>query len=423
MNVPLLTQLYRDAVRTLYPAAAVRDALDSTPHELSTARGPMHIIALGKASLAMSQAALEWAASRGRPVLGGLCVTHEANPTVELPFDVVIGDHPTPGPHSILAADALGSYVASRVTDGDHVLVLLSGGTSALLGAPLGDITLEQYATTSDALLGAGLSINQINRTRRQLTRWGAGRLGDALQQRGADVEVLVISDVVGDDLFSIGSGPCMPDDIGVARPIPHRVISNNNTAREAIVRLAAERGLDASTIDDPLHGDVSLCAERITYTLLTEASRARAQHVTPNGSPRITPSASRRVTPSPRLFCWGGEPTVTLSGTDVPAGGRMQALALQIAKLLHHDGADARDITVLAAGTDGRDGATDAAGAIVDGSTWTTLRSVGRRPDADLAGFRSHDALAAVGALIPAFASGTNVNDVVIALVGQAHR
>jgi hydroxypyruvate reductase len=95
-----------------------------------------------------------------------------------------------------------------------------------------------------------------------------------------------------------------------------------------------------------------------------------------------------------------------------------MQALALHIAHRLHEAGHDARGITVLAAGTDGRDGATDAAGAIIDAQTWSGLRAISRNPERDLATFRSHDALAALRVLIPSFASGTNVNDLVIALV-----
>ena len=350
----------------------------------------------------MCRAALAWHETRGIPIAGGLCVTHVMPEASLAPVDIIIGDHPTPGVRSSAAAAILGAYVAARINTDDRVLVLLSGGTSALIGAPRQEMSLAEYGATTEALLSSGLSIQQINRQRRHLSRWGGGRLGEALQSRGAAVDVLTISDVLGDDLASIGSGPCIPDHVDPATMIPHQVISNNRAARQAVVTQARAQGLTATAIDEPLQGDVTLTAERIVLALLTHASQARSG------------SASR----APLLFCWGGEPTVTLTGMDAPPGGRMQALALHIAQRLHEAGDDARGITVLAAGTDGRDGATDAAGAIVDAQTWSGLRAISRTPERDLAAFRSHDALAALRVLIPSFASGTNVNDLVIALV-----
>ncbi len=397
----LLDTLYRDTLAALQPTRAVHLALDSTRDRLDTTT-PVHLIGLGKAAAAMCSAAVSWHVSLGIRITSGLCVTHVMPDAECTPVAYIVGDHPTPGTQSAAAAAILGAYIDARIRSGDRVLVLLSGGTSALIGAPRGDMSLAEYAATTNALLVSGLSINQINRQRRQWSRWGGGRLGEALQARGAAVDVLAISDVLGNDLAAIGSGPCIPDHVDPAMMIPHHVISDNRAARTAVVTHARAHGLTATAIDEPLHGDVTLCAERIVLALLTHASHARSGN------------SSR----SPLLFCWGGEPTVTLIGTDAPPGGRMQALALSIAHRLHEAGHDARGITVLAAGTDGRDGATDAAGAIVDAQTWPVLRTISRNPERDLATFRSHDALAALHALIPSFASGTNVNDLVIALV-----
>ncbi len=397
----LLDTLYRDTVAALQPERAVHLALDTTIDRFGTTT-PVHLIGLGKAAVAMCGAAMSWHASHGMSIASGLCVTHVMPEEEFAPLAFILGDHPIPGTRSAAAAAMLSAYIEARINHGDRVLVLLSGGTSALIGAPRGDMSLAEYAATTTALLGSGLSINQINRQRRQLSRWGGGRLGEALQARGATVEVLAISDVLGDDLASIGSGPCIPDHVDAATRIPHYVISDNRVARNAVVAQARTHGLTATAIDEPLYRDVTPCAERIVLALLTHASHARGGN------------ASR----GPNLFCWGGEPTVSLIGTDAPPGGRMQALALNIAHRLHEVGADARGITVLAAGTDGRDGATDAAGAIVDALTWSGLRAINRNPERDLATFRSHDALASVNALIPSFASGTNVNDLVIALV-----
>ena len=400
-SAQLLEHLYRDTITALHPGRAVRDALDRTFTLDTTLGGALHIIALGKAAAPMASAALEWCVAQHFSVKGGVCVTHDEPANGLAPLHVCIGDHPTPSTRSAAAAAALGGYIASHVDQGDRVLVLLSGGTSSLIGAPLDGSDHAEYLATTRALVASGLDINQINAQRRQLSRWGGGRLGAALQARGATVTVLLISDVIGDDLASIGSGPCIPERGDTAQPITHHVIADNHVARDTVVRLARERGMIAQAIDEPLLGDVDCCAERIALVLLTHASAAR------HGSVRH----------KPRLICWGGEPTVPVP-IDAPPGGRMQALALTVARRLHDAGDAAIRLTLLAAGTDGRDGATNAAGAIVDSRTWAAIRDLARSPERDLATMRSHDALAAVGALIPAFTSGTNVNDLVIGLV-----
>ncbi len=397
----LLESLYRETIAALHPGAAVRVALDQ--REAAGARSaPIHMIGLGKAAPAMCAAALEWCAARQRAVAGGICISHDPGGVSVAPLPVVLGDHPVPGARSHRTAAALGAYIEARVRPDDDVIVLLSGGTSSLIGAPRAGMSEAEYDTTIAALVASGLSIAAINRSRSRLSRWGAGQLGAALRAHGADVEVLVISDVIGDDPASVGSGPCVALPGDAALPMPHHIISNNAAARSTAVSLATKRGLNAMQVTQPLEGDVEQCADRISLALRTFASTART------GS----------STQLPRVMCWGGEPTVTLPGPDVPAGGRMQALALLIAKQLHDAGKDAHGITVLCAGTDGRDGATNAAGAVIDAHTWSKMREVGRTPERDLKAFQSHHALEAVHALVPEFASGTNVNDLVIALV-----
>jgi glycerate 2-kinase len=400
---PFLESLYRDTITALHPGESVRRGL-AMIWGVQPPGAPLHLLALGKAASAMSHAALRWVDEHPTvSVIGGLSVAHADNQTNLAPLLTVVGDHPTPGERSLEAAEAADEYIREHVRAGDHVLVLLSGGASSLIGAPRATMPLAEFAATCNALLGSGLNINQINRQRRQLARWGGGRLGAALQARGATVEVLVISDVIGDELSAIGSGPCIPDAGDGSPPIPHHVLLNNQTARSIVTALARERGAQAMAVDDPLHGDVQLCAERITLALLTHASQAR------RGG----------AISAPRVVCWGGEPTVTLPGPDAPPGGRMQMLAMLIAQHLHEVGKDADAISVLCAGTDGRDGPTNAAGAVVDAQTWAAMRAVGPEPERDLAAFRSHNALRAVQATVPAFVSATNVNDLVVAWVG----
>lgn len=396
-----LETLYRAAIAALHPASAVRTALDARD-ATHPQRAPLHLIGLGKAAPAMCAAALQWLAEHQCTLVGGMCISHDPGGVSVAPLPMILGDHPVPGARSHHAAAAIGAYIDARVKPGHEMIVLLSGGTSALIGAPRDGMSTAAYDATIAALVASGLDITAINRERRLLSRWGGGQLGLALQARGAEVEVLVISDVMGDDPASIGSGPCVAPEGAHAAPIPHHIIGNNAAARAVVVALAHACGATALQVTKPLHGEVDLCADRITLALRTYASAARTGSG-PHGS---------------RVWCWGGEPTVTLPGPDAPPGGRMQALALLIAKQLHEAGADAEGITVLCAGTDGRDGATDAAGAVVDAQTWGALRAAGRAPERDLEVFRSHDALRAVQATVPAFTSGTNVNDLVVAMI-----
>lgn len=437
-----LYALYRDVLAALDPSVAVRAALDA--HGLGTGlRRRVHLLAFGKAAPSMARAAHDWCADRAIPVTGGLLVTHEAQDDVVTSLASFIGDHPVPAARSKQAAGAIADYVASRIGPGDHVLVLLSGGTSALIGAPRHGFDGDDYTRGVIALLNAGLAIDALNLVRRRLSHWGGGCLGEALQDRGAEVQVLVLSDVPGDDLLAIGSGPCISDhathasvlqalasasladdargmlttaltrlhDDTAGQPpappraaIPHHIVASNTQAAAIVLRLARERG--ATVIREPksLDGEAHDCGARIARELVTTAAVVRADG---DGAPML-------------VTCWGGEPTVSLPTADVPAGGRMQALALSAAQVLHDAGDVARGITLLAAGTDGRDGPTDAAGAVVDHATWRDIALAGREPADDLVSRRNHAALQAARRLLPAFASGTNVNDLVIATVSS---
>ena len=436
-----LTDIYRGAIAALHPAHAVRNALDAVASESGRASGVV-LIAIGKAATVMMQAARSWCDERGIGLAGGLCVAHVPSPIDDSRITSAVGDHPQPGDRSERAAAQLASFVEANVTPQSRVFVLLSGGASALIGAPCEGIAARDYRDLTSALLGSGLDINAMNALRRRISRWGGGRLGEALQSRGAQGIVLAISDVIGDDLAAIGSGPCMPHAAGDssaaealeraeipdalrrrglellaqrshrsalvdAEPIPHHIISSNRVALDAIARAVRERGFDVWLEETPLRGDAHACGAMIAQRLLAELATMRSTN---------SPEAQR-------VICWGGEPTVTLTGHDAPPGGRMQALALRAAQVLHEAGPRARGITIFAAGTDGRDGTTDAAGAVVDRAAWPAILAAGRDPSRDLAQFCSHDALRVAHCLIPSFVSGTNVNDVVIAMLVASAR
>jgi hydroxypyruvate reductase len=289
-------------------------------------------------------------------------------------------------------------------------------------------------------LLRSGLDIKAMNLVRKRFTRWGAGRLARSLAH--ARVRCYIVSDVVGDDLAAIGSGPCVPDtstarevrealvqaglweglarslqrhlddvDRGVDRggipetPKPGdpafdrveiRLIANNRLALEAAGRRARELGLVPEIVEAPLVGEAATVGARIADQLV----------------------AGNRQSRPTRCLIAGGETTVTFvdqdAGRQLPGlpGGRSQELALAAARVLR---GHPPPVALLAAGTDGRDGPTDAAGAIVDGATWDRMAAAGRDPQRDLQRHDSYAALAAADALIKTGPTGTNVMDIVV--------
>jgi glycerate 2-kinase len=405
----------------------------------------------------MAAGAMEGLAEAHRGVAGGVIVAPAATPGLSIPraiepafaqLRVVAGDHPIPGPQSLAAADAIGETVAS-VRAGDHVIVLVSGGGTSLAASPAPDVpefSQNDLAELYAALMTSGADITAMNAVRKRFARWAGGRLAVALAH--AWVHCLIVSDVVGDDVPSISSGPCVGDPMtGTAlvaslertgvwsrlpdaarrhlsvvahgdapeTPKPHdpafahaasRIIVSNANALRAAAAAARSAGIDEVTVAElPLSGEASIAGVRLASELMARQKRARG------------PDARKS-----KCVIWGGETTVTFAGAGVPAaealGGRNQELALAAARSLDDDGEQMGRIAILAAGTDGRDGPTDAAGAIVDGTTWRAVEAAGRDPAADLASHAAHRALAAASALLRTGHTGTNVMDIVIGLI-----
>ena len=430
----LLVDLYRAATDAAAPGPALAARLQEVV--LDPARR-IWILALGKAALPMAATAVEVLGSRGREPEGGLIVAPSAGAIPHPRLKLVKGDHPEPGPGSLAAAEALGATV-SRVGPSDEVWLLLSGGTTSLIGAPEPGITPGELRTIYSLLLGSGLDITAMNRIRKRFSHWGGGKLARALAP--ARVQVYIVSDVIGDDLASIGSGPCVPDptlatdvqalleSVALWSRIPEsarklvastvtgktpetpkpgdqafaqitlELVASNRMALEAAAKRAAELGLAPRVFEMPLAGEASTAGASVAASLLNNCVRLSI--------------------PQPSHVCliWGGETTVTLGEHPTGLGGRAQELALAAARAL----AGAPDgIALLAAGTDGRDGPTDAAGAVVDGGTWARIKNHGRDPADDLTSHDAYPALDSVGALIKSGLTGTNVMDIVIGVCG----
>jgi glycerate 2-kinase len=434
----LLADLYAAATSAVAPGPALTARLDDLDWDPNPR---IWVLALGKAALPMAEAAVHTLQQRGVQPAGGLIVAPAAGRSPHPQLTYVQGEHPEPGPGSLAAAGALGE-LTTRVGAGEEVWVLLSGGTTSLIGAPEPGIAPDELAAIYRLLLGSGLDITAMNRIRKRFTRWGGGKLARALEP--ARVRVYIVSDVIGDDLPSIGSGPCVPDPTtatqvrallegaGLWNRIPQsaralvasaeagktaetpkpgdpafsrvtlELIASNRLALEAAARRAAEFGLVSSVIPTPISGEAAVAGASIATHLLDQcASDPGSQS---NGSALI----------------WGGETTVSLGEQGGGLGGRCQELALAAARVMKNA---PTGLALLAAGTDGRDGPTDAAGAIVDGKTWAAIAGSGRDPARDLAAHDAYHALDAAGVLLRPGLTGTNVMDIVIGICERPKR
>jgi glycerate 2-kinase len=426
-----LGRLYQAAIDGANPETATRDAVA----QLAPGSDSVHIIALGKAAVAMANGAI---AALGRAPTGGVIVAPASAPS-SLP--VVVGDHPIPGAGSLAAATAIGEAIA-RVGSAERVLALVSGGASALVAAPLPDIEdfgPIELARLYEALLASGADIEIVNGVRKRFTRWSAGRVATALP--GRRIDCLLVSDVPGDDPASISSGPCVGDPMFTSDLIARLERSGRWLRLDQVVRRHLERIACGEHPDTPKPGDPAFM--RVTARVIVsnrhavEAAAARARElgideviVVPTllsgeasivgvrmASELLARRKLARGAYRSRCVLWGGETTVTL-GAAPGLGGRSQELALAAARSLADAGETASGIAILAAGTDGRDGPTDAAGAIVDGLTWTAVSAAGRDPAADLASHDAYRALDAASALLRTGYTGTNVMDVAFGLI-----
>jgi glycerate 2-kinase len=393
---------------------------------IATHAGPVIVVGAGKAALAMARAATRIA---GDAVSGGLVIVpHGGEGPCAGGVGVVAGAHPTPDAAGEVATARLVAAVSAATPD-VLVAVVLSGGASSLLVAPAPGLTLADTQAVSARLLAAGADVAAINTVRKHCSRVKGGGLARAAAG-AAGLWALVLSDVVGDDPATIGSGPTVadpssfadavhvlaqhlaPDAVppavaahlsrGSAGAVPETlrpgdpalarartvVIGGNRDAVRAAAGTARARGYETTVLAAPLEGDAA-AAGRMLAARLAAAPRDRPVAVVAGGETTV------RVVPGGR-------------------GGRCQQLALAAAVAL----AGVPGV-LLAAGTDGVDGPTDAAGACVDGTTVDRARACGFDPERALAATDSHPLLDATGDLLRTGATGTNVADVVVTLRG----
>ena len=408
------------------------DAGVGATHTRSRGWSGIRLVAIGKAALPMARQALDLLPS-ALLIDEPMVVTNYENVTEARGLRVFGAGHPLPDQTGLNAAAAVSAYVTAAQAN-ELVLVLLSGGGSALLPLPVPGIPLADKIAATELLLGCGADIVEINTVRKHLSQLKGGGL--ARLAAPADVHAIILSDVLGDDLSSIASGPTVSDATtfgdaiavferrelwhtvptsvrehlcrgrdGIVSETPkpgepvmrdssHRLAGGNGVSLEAVRQSVIQAGFEVHTYCTALTGEARIVAQQLVQA-------AKAYHQT---APEV---------PLKALIA-GGETTVTITGKG--RGGRNQELALAFA--CGANGQLPGRWILLSGGTDGRDGPTDAAGGLVDPWTCQRIRTAGGDPLALLNDNDAYGALDLSEDLLITGATGTNVADLQILLL-----
>jgi glycerate 2-kinase len=398
------------ALNAVEPGEALKKYIHENP--LPSAQR-IFAFGLGKAACAMTSAL-----ASETSLAGSLIITKHASSLTVEPVTVIEGDHPVPGMSSLAAGDAALKFV-SQLTPNDLLVCLISGGGSSLMVAPR--IPLSDLQSLTSSLLACGARIDEINILRRHLDRLKGGGLAQSAASRGAQIISLLLSDVVDDSLQTIASGPTAPDpttcadavsiirkynlldkipdaiipslhetlkpDDPVFEKIQNTIIASNKVALFAAQTQAQAEGFQVNIIRTSMQGEASMAGREIAYQL------------------------KKSLQTMPRPFCLlaGGETTVTINGNG--KGGRNQELALAAVDIL----ADLKDVMFIAFATDGEDGPTDAAGAVVTCESAQRAESLGMSTADYLSRNDAYSFFETLDDLIRTGPSGTNVNDLVL--------
>ncbi len=433
---PLLLKLLAAGLEAADPYHALCSSISLQRHSLRVGRRTYDLsrvdrliaVGAGKASARMAQA-LEMAL--GTRLDDGLVIVKTGHTLPTKRITIREAGHPIPDHAGLVATQEILTLVQS-LTPRDLLFVLLSGGASSLLPAPVPGVTLTDKQRTTRLLLRSGATINEVNVVRKHLSVIKGGGLAASTQAR---IATLVLSDVIGDDLGSIGSGPTAADPSTFSdavavlqqykswRAVPsavrhyllkgrkgdapetlkpgsrrlrfvqHHIIGSNRIMLEAVAQAAQRAGLFTKRISRPITGEARIAAKQ-----LTDLAKAMTDEH----------GAVKR----PCCVVAGGETTVTVTGSG--KGGRAQEFAAAAAFEL----AGLHNTWVMALGTDGADGPTDAAGAIVSGGTLARAMKLGIDLRSSLHRHNTYPALKTLGCHIHTGPTGTNVNDLYLALL-----
>lgn len=426
--------LFKAGVAAADPHKAVKNYFSSydNPCFRSDDDAKIHIIAFGKAACAMARAARQSIAT-DKLLEPGIIVTTYDNVTPIDGFEVIGAGHPLPDQKGLQAAKKVAEK-CHNAKENEWVLALISGGGSALLPYPVEGVSLADKIAATELLLACGATINQINCVRKHLSNIKGGGLTRLAAP--ANVHALILSDVLNDDLGTIASGPTVADTSTFSDAI--EVLNSKNVWDKA--PLAVKNYLEEGA--EGLHAETLKPTEAVfrqsTQTLIgSNAISVDAVFAATQQQNLLTSIYSKQLVGEARKVAeqWvldckkliaqglkqasaqiaGGETTVTVTGHG--KGGRNQEMALAFALAAEKHTLPC-EWTFLSAGTDGRDGPTDAAGGIVNSQTLNKIRDANIDPESALLNNDSYTALQAAKALVMTGATGTNVADLQILLL-----
>jgi len=404
-------EIVKNSIESVLPDRAVKDTLKDLNLQ------DVFLVSVGKAAWRMAKAAFDVLNGKIRK---GIVITkygHSEGPIDD--FEIYEAGHPIPDENTMRATRRV-MEIVEELNEKDTVLFLLSGGGSALFELPMEGVSLEELQKITDSLLKSGANIEEINTVRKHLSQVKGGRFAEKIFP--ARVVTLVLSDVLGDRIDVVASGPTSPDastSEEAIRILERYRISVSNEVKKALLK---ETPKHLSNVEIHVLGNVQkVCeaakkiatekgfnSEILTTTLDCEAKEAG----------RFIASIMKEIKfrdrplEKPAAVIFGGETVVHVKGNGL--GGRNQELALSAAIALE----GVEGVVLCSVGTDGTDGPTDAAGGIVDGRTAKILKEMGEDPVEYLENNDSYNALKKAGALLKTGPTGTNVNDLIIGLV-----
>ena len=425
-------RIFGAALKAAAPGPAVRNHLRLTGDALAAGRKRyrlskfrnIYVIGAGKAAVEMARAVERLLAKRIRG--GFVNVKHAHGPALRY-IEVNECGHPVPDLAGQKGAARIAEIARNAQVD-DLIICLISGGASALLPLPAPPVTLEETQATTRLLLDCGANIHEINSVRKHISAIQGGQL--ARLAYPATVLALILSDVIGDDLDVIGSGPTVPDrstfaeaqavfekyeiwnqaPAGVRQRISSGAVETPKPGDRIFQRVQnVIIGSNRLAVDAAARQARALGFRTMVLSTFVEGEAREVAHVYAAIAHEIC--ASGRPLRRPACVISGGETTVTIRGRGL--GGRNQELALAAAI----DIAGLKDVVILSGGTDGADGPTDAAGAIADGTTQARAAAKGLDPATYLANNDSYHFFDALGDLVRTGPTGTNVADVQIIL------
>jgi len=377
LDDPRIARILAAAIDAVEPGKLVQEYLE-------TADLPKHdrvfLLGIGKASEAMTIAAFEFFNDFTR----ALTITKRASSRSRERMNIIESGHPIPDERSVMAGQAALDFV-SDLKENDLLICLISGGGSALVTAPRAGITLEKIQSKTSSLLASGATINEINKLRQQLDRIKGGGLARATK---AKVISLILSDVIGNSLETIASGFTVDPSLGAR--VQNFIIGDIHIAAQAAQQRALAEGFDSEIKDLEIHGEAREVGLQFAKRLKDEQSKRR----------------------HPFCLIAGGETTVTITSNG--KGGRNQELALAAVNEL----SGIENILFVSLATDGDDGPTDAAGAVVSGETRQRAKRLGMSASDYLSRNDAYSFFDSINDLIKCGYTATNVNDLIF-LIG----